>query len=174
MHADSQPPAGLVAIISRTLADPSVVLGGFRVIITAPDGSCMRFQQAHHWAKTYYMPALLMPLRFCRCGSSLVPMHAQQQPDTGQRNALWPSAGQSRAEVAWWCCRGLRCLLGDQTMFCRAADFHAAGGEGIMPCSNSAAGTVLILHRSSRVSRGPGAHGGCGPVHQDAPGRALP
>ena len=66
VHADSQPPAALVSVVRQTLSDPVAVLGGFRVLISAPDGSIMRFQTAHQYAKTFYMPALFMPLRFAR------------------------------------------------------------------------------------------------------------
>ena len=66
MHADSLPPTALVSVVRAVLADPRTVLGGFRVLITAPDGTLMRFQTAHHFAKTYYMPAIARPISFLR------------------------------------------------------------------------------------------------------------
>ena len=85
VHADSRPPLSLIASVRRALADPAVVLGGFRVIITDPgSGGLMRFQTAHHWAKTYYMPALLMPLRFWRCAlGRAVGTPARRAPELG-------------------------------------------------------------------------------------------
>ena len=66
MHADSIPPTSLVAQVHRVLADPRTVLGGFRVLVTDPAGGLMRFQTAHHYAKTYYMPAIAKPVSFFR------------------------------------------------------------------------------------------------------------
>ena len=66
MHADSIPPPSLVEQVHQTLADPPTVLGGFRVLITNPAGGLMRFQTAHHCAKTYYMPAIAKPISFYR------------------------------------------------------------------------------------------------------------
>jgi rSAM/selenodomain-associated transferase 2 len=47
--------------------------------------------------------------------------------------------------------RGLRCLFGDQTLFCRAADFRRAGGfDGALPIMEDA-DLCIRLHERGRV-----------------------
>lgn len=47
----SSPPLNLVEIIRQRLADPSVVLGGFRTIIDGSDGRPLKFMTWHHNVK---------------------------------------------------------------------------------------------------------------------------
>ncbi len=63
LHADTIPPADMVAVIAQTLADPRTALAGFTPLIRGPGG--VRWgTTAHNWAKTWYAPALFHPLKF--------------------------------------------------------------------------------------------------------------
>ncbi|KAL0037584.1 hypothetical protein WJX77_003760 [Trebouxia sp. C0004] len=88
LHADTQPPNELVAVVRGVMANPNIVLGGFRTIIQT-HGKTLQVMTLHHLIKTYYIAMFLRPVAFVR---------------------------------------GIRCLFGDQTLFCRAADFKAVSG----------------------------------------------
>jgi glycosyltransferase involved in cell wall biosynthesis len=64
LHADSIPPADMVAVIERVLADPSVVLASFTPLIR---GTRIRWGTSfHNWIKTWYAPLLFRPHLFVR------------------------------------------------------------------------------------------------------------
>ena len=65
LHADTVPPADMVAVIAATLADPTVALAGFAPIIRGP-GRTRWGTTAHNWAKTFYAPLLFRPHLFVR------------------------------------------------------------------------------------------------------------
>ena len=64
LHADTLPPADMVAVIEDTLADPRIALASFTPVIR---GAKLRWgTTAHNWAKTWYAPALFRPHLFVR------------------------------------------------------------------------------------------------------------
>lgn len=74
LHADTIPPADMVAVIGRVLADPGVALAGFTPLIT---GQKLRLgTSAHNWAKTWYAPLLFRPDLFFRGARLLFGDHA--------------------------------------------------------------------------------------------------
>jgi glycosyltransferase involved in cell wall biosynthesis len=63
LHADTIPPADMVAVIRATLADPKIALAGFTPLICGPDKT--RWGTSfHNWIKTWYAPLLLRPHLF--------------------------------------------------------------------------------------------------------------
>lgn len=109
-------------------------------------GRPMGFFSANNTLKTYYGPLLLRPLSFLRHGPGpaargacphrvcvcrdippstkiFAPMHECQC--TMQLVPGLAAAAAKAGGWRWHCpCRGLRALFGDQTLFCRAADFR--------------------------------------------------
>ena len=65
LHADTIPPADMVAVIVKTLADSRVALAGFTPIIRGPEMTRWG-TTAHNWAKTWYAPLLFHPVLFMR------------------------------------------------------------------------------------------------------------
>ncbi|KLE34800.1 glycosyltransferase [Aurantiacibacter luteus] len=65
LHADTVPPADIVAVIATTLADPKTALAGFTPIIRGPKKTRWG-TTAHNWAKTWYAPLLFRPHLFMR------------------------------------------------------------------------------------------------------------
>lgn len=63
LHADTLVPDDLVAIISQTLTDPSVVAGGF-IGLMAGSQTTRWGVSLHNYLKTYYAPLLFHPLLF--------------------------------------------------------------------------------------------------------------
>lgn len=63
LHADTAPPADLVAVIERELGDTRLALAGFTTILRGPDKT--RWGTSfHNWIKTWYAPLLLRPHLF--------------------------------------------------------------------------------------------------------------
>ena len=65
LHADTQPPKELVAVVRGVMNNSKNALGGFRTIIQT-DGKRLHGMTLHHLVKTYYIAALLRPLAFVR------------------------------------------------------------------------------------------------------------
>ncbi|WIA34447.1 hypothetical protein OEZ86_012780 [Tetradesmus obliquus] len=65
LHADTQPPKDLVAVMRRELADPQKVLAGFVPSIEVP-GRRLWLLSAHNFASSYYAPLLFRPLSYLR------------------------------------------------------------------------------------------------------------
>ncbi|MBM0743437.1 TIGR04283 family arsenosugar biosynthesis glycosyltransferase [Phormidium sp. CLA17] len=63
LHADTQVPDDLIAIIQRTLADQTVACGGFISLMTGPETTRWGIS-LHNYLKTYYAPLLFRPHRF--------------------------------------------------------------------------------------------------------------
>ena len=64
VHADSFPPADMVAVIRETLADSRIALASFTPLIT---GAKTRWlTSAHNYVKTWYAPLLCRPHEFVR------------------------------------------------------------------------------------------------------------
>jgi hypothetical protein len=75
LHADTVPPADMVAVVRATLADPAISLAGFTPIIRGPDK--IRWgTTAHNWAKTWYAPLLFRPRLFFKGARLLFGDHA--------------------------------------------------------------------------------------------------
>lgn len=65
LHADTVPPADMVAVVRETLADPRTALAGFTTVLRGPDKTRW-VTSAHNWIKTWYAPLLLRPHLFFR------------------------------------------------------------------------------------------------------------
>ncbi|WP_293943676.1 glycosyltransferase [Sphingomonas sp.] len=65
LHADTQPPDDMIAVIRRTLADPKVALAGFTPLLSGPD-KVRWVTSFHNWIKTWYAPLLFRPHFFFR------------------------------------------------------------------------------------------------------------
>lgn len=65
LHADTLPPADVVRVVSRVLADWRVVGGGFASLITLPERTLWGMSW-HNVAKTHYAPALFLPFSYAR------------------------------------------------------------------------------------------------------------
>ncbi|WIA14272.1 hypothetical protein OEZ85_002806 [Tetradesmus obliquus] len=65
LHADTQPPKDLVAVMRRELADPQKVLAGFVPSIEVPRRR-LWLLSAHNFASSYYAPLLFRPLSYLR------------------------------------------------------------------------------------------------------------
>ena len=65
LHADTQPPDDMVAVIRRTLADRRIALAGFTPLLSGPD-KVRWVTSFHNWIKTWYAPLLLRPHLFLR------------------------------------------------------------------------------------------------------------
>lgn len=65
LHADTQIPDDTIALISRTLADPSIACGGF-ISIMAGESTTRWGISLHNFLKTYYAPLLFRPLLFLK------------------------------------------------------------------------------------------------------------
>ncbi|GAB5348227.1 glycosyltransferase [Alteriqipengyuania sp. 357] len=64
VHADSFPPADMIAVIRDTLANPKIALASFTPLIT---GAKIRWlTSAHNYVKTWYAPLLCRPHLFFR------------------------------------------------------------------------------------------------------------
>jgi len=64
VHADSCPPADMVAVIRKTLADRKIALASFTPLIT---GEKTRWvTSAHNYIKTWYAPLMCRPHQFVR------------------------------------------------------------------------------------------------------------
>ncbi len=74
LHADSVPPADMIAVIEQVLADPKTALAGFTPVIK---GEKLRWgTTAHNWAKTWYAPLLFRPRLFFKGARLLFGDHA--------------------------------------------------------------------------------------------------
>lgn len=63
LHADTQPPADLVAVMRQELRDPQTVLAGFVPSIEVP-GRRRWLLSFHNFISTYYAPLLFRPLSY--------------------------------------------------------------------------------------------------------------
>lgn len=63
LHADTLVPDDLVAIIEQTLADPTVVCGGFISLMAGPQTTRWSVS-LHNFLKTYYAPLIFRPHLF--------------------------------------------------------------------------------------------------------------
>lgn len=67
LHADTIPPADMVAVIRDTLVDPRIALAGFTPLIGGVAEEKTRWGTSlHNWAKTWYAPLLVRPHLFFR------------------------------------------------------------------------------------------------------------
>lgn len=65
LHADTIPPADMIAVIENTLSDPAIALASFTPVIAGPQG--VRWGTTiHNWAKTWYAPLITRPHLFLR------------------------------------------------------------------------------------------------------------
>jgi glycosyltransferase involved in cell wall biosynthesis len=75
LHADTLPPADMVAVIERTMADSRIAMAGFTPLIRGPEKT--RWGTTfHNWIKTWYAPLLLRPHLFVQGGRLLFGDHA--------------------------------------------------------------------------------------------------
>lgn len=65
LHADTQVPNDLIAVIERTLADQTVACGGFISLMTGAETTRWGIS-LHNYLKTYYAPLLFRPHLFFR------------------------------------------------------------------------------------------------------------
>ncbi len=65
LHADTLPPADMVAVIEETLADKRIALASFTPLIKGPQKTRW-FTTAHNWIKTWYAPLITRPHLFLR------------------------------------------------------------------------------------------------------------
>lgn len=65
LHADTQVPTDLIAVIQQTLADQTVACGGFISLMTG-DKTTRWGISLHNYLKTYYAPLLFRPHLFFR------------------------------------------------------------------------------------------------------------
>ncbi len=65
LHADTLPPADMVAVIEETLADERIALASFTPLIKGPQKTRW-FTTAHNWIKTWYAPLITRPHLFLR------------------------------------------------------------------------------------------------------------
>jgi rSAM/selenodomain-associated transferase 2 len=65
LHADTSVPADLIAVIGQTLAEPTIVCGGFISLMVGSQTTRWGIS-LHNYLKTYYAPLLFRPLLFCR------------------------------------------------------------------------------------------------------------
>ncbi|MDG6077970.1 glycosyltransferase [Erythrobacter litoralis] len=65
LHADTLPPADMIAVIERTLADRRIALASFTPLIRGPQRTRWG-TTLHNWAKTWYAPLLTRPHLFLR------------------------------------------------------------------------------------------------------------
>lgn len=63
VHADTLVPDDLVTLLDRTLADPTIVCGGFISLMTGPEQVRWGIS-LHNFLKTYYAPLLFRPYQF--------------------------------------------------------------------------------------------------------------
>jgi rSAM/selenodomain-associated transferase 2 len=63
LHADTQVPDDLIAVIEQTLADPTVACGGFISLMTGVKTTRWGIS-LHNYLKTYYAPLLFKPHLF--------------------------------------------------------------------------------------------------------------
>ncbi|QZH76578.1 MAG: glycosyltransferase [Erythrobacter sp.] len=75
LHADTVPPADMVALVQATLADPAISLAGFTPIIRGPVKTRWG-TTLHNWAKTWYAPLLFRPDLFVKGARLLFGDHA--------------------------------------------------------------------------------------------------
>lgn len=65
LHADTIPPADMVAVIRGTMADPALALASFTPLIKGP-GKTRWVTTFHNWIKTWYAPLITRPHLFVR------------------------------------------------------------------------------------------------------------
>ncbi|NJM85032.1 MAG: glycosyltransferase [Leptolyngbyaceae cyanobacterium SL_1_1] len=65
LHADTQVPDDLAAVIEKTLANPAIACGGFISLMTGPLRTYWGIS-LHNFLKTYYAPLLFRPHLFWR------------------------------------------------------------------------------------------------------------
>ena len=65
LHADTQVPIDLIAVIQQTLADPTIACGGFISLMTGAKTTRWGIS-LHNYLKTYYAPLLFKPHLFVR------------------------------------------------------------------------------------------------------------
>lgn len=65
LHADTQPPQDMVAVIRDTLANEKIALASFAPIIRGPNKTRWG-TTIHNWAKTWYAPLITRPHLFFR------------------------------------------------------------------------------------------------------------
>ena len=65
LHADTQPPDDMIAVIRRTMADPRDALAAFTPLLSGPE-KVRWFTSFHNWIKTWYAPLLLRPHLFVK------------------------------------------------------------------------------------------------------------
>lgn len=94
LHADTQPPTDLVAVMRRELRDPHTVLAGFVPLIEGPKGR-LWVMSIHNFISTYYAPLLFRPLSFARglrnlFGDQTLFCRACDFKSVGGFDARWP------------------------------------------------------------------------------------
>ena len=65
LHADTWVPNDLIAVMERTLADPTIACGGFISLMTGAETTRWGIS-LHNYLKTYYAPLLFRPHLFFR------------------------------------------------------------------------------------------------------------
>lgn len=65
LHADTIPPADMVAVIRDTLANPAIALASFTPLIKGPQ-KIRWVTTFHNWIKTWYAPLITRPHLFVR------------------------------------------------------------------------------------------------------------
>lgn len=63
LHADTWVPNDVVCVIAKTLADPTIVAGGFISLMTGPQITRWGIS-LHNFLKTYYAPLIFRPYQF--------------------------------------------------------------------------------------------------------------
>ena len=128
VHADSRPPAGGVAALRRAMRDPATVAGGFTTLILEDAATVSRPPGGGQ--------ALCLSMTVHNWASTFYA----------------PILARPLSFAA-----GLRALFGDQSIFCRAADFERVGGyRGELPLMEDLS-LVMDLHRAGPADRA--AHG---------------
>ena len=65
LHADTQPPDDMIAVIRRTMSDNRIALAGFTPLLSGAD-KVRWVTSFHNWIKTWYAPLLLRPHLFVK------------------------------------------------------------------------------------------------------------
>lgn len=92
LHADTRVPDDLIAVIEQTLADKTVVCGGFVSLMSGPQTTRWGIS-LHNYLKTYYAPLLFRPHLFLR-GLRLL---FGDQVMFCRRDAFWAGGGFNEA-----------------------------------------------------------------------------
>ncbi|KAF8063795.1 AP2-5 [Scenedesmus sp. PABB004] len=122
LHADTTPPRDLVAVMRRELADPRTVLGGFVPSIEGAPRPRPRPRAA--------------PARAAHRGDARRAARPRPRARAVEGRRLWALSANNFLKTYYGpllvrplsFLRGLRCLFGDQTLFCRARDLRRVGG----------------------------------------------